>query len=262
MDAASEVDLDLAARLADISDAITLPAFERRAFAVEHKPDHSEVTEIDRGCEAAIVAALAEARPHHGVVGEEHGVQGDPGSTARWIIDPIDGTSGYTRGIPVWATLIALVVDGEVEVAMVSAPALGRRWSAVRGGGAFVGDRPCRVSTIADLADAQVSVTLNEGWRELGLVDELTTIALTARRSRSLGDFWQHVLVAEGALDVAIDAVGVADYDLAAVRLVVEEAGGTFTDRAGVPAHDRGTAVSSNGLLHDEIIARLSVNLT
>ncbi|MBA3803114.1 MAG: histidinol-phosphatase, partial [Acidimicrobiia bacterium] len=114
-------------------------------------------------------------------------------------------------------------------------------------------------STAADLADAQVSVTLNEGWRELGLVDELTTIALAARRSRSLGDFWQHVLVAEGALDVAIDAVGVADYDLAAVRLVVEEAGGTFTDRAGVPAHDRGTAVSSNGLLHDEIVARLSV---
>jgi len=260
VDAASE--LDLAARLADIADAITLPAFDRRAFAVEHKRDHSEVTEIDRGCEAAIVAALVEARPHDGVVGEEHGVQGDAGSTARWIIDPIDGTSGYTRGIPVWATLIALVVDGEVEVAMVSAPALGRRWSAVRGGGAFVGDRRCRVSTIADLADAQVSVTLNEGWRELGLVDELTTIALTARRSRSLGDFWQHVLVAEGALDVAIDAVGVADYDLAAVRLVVEEAGGTFTDRAGVPAHDRGTAVSSNGLLHDEIIARLSVNST
>jgi histidinol-phosphatase len=253
VDVASE--LDLATRLADIADAITLPAFERRAFAVEHKADHSEVTEIDRGCEAAIVAALAEARPHHGVVGEEHGVQGDAGSTARWIIDPIDGTSGYTRGIPVWATLIALVVDGEVEVAMVSAPALGRRWSAVRGGGAFVGDRSCRVSTIADLADAQVSVTLNEGWRELGLVDELTTIALTARRSRSLGDFWQHVLVAEGALDVAIDA----DYDLAAVRLVVEEAGGTFTDRAGVPTHDRGTAVSSNGLLHDEIVARLSV---
>ena len=260
MDVASE--LDLATRLADIADAITLPAFERRAFAVEHKADHSEVTEIDRGCEAAIVAALAEARPQHGVVGEEHGLQGDTGSTARWIIDPIDGTSGYTRGIPVWATLIALVVDGEVAVAMVSAPALGRRWSAVRGGGAFVGDRRCRVSTVADLADAQLSVTLNEGWRELGLVDELTTIALAARRSRSLGDFWQHVLVAEGGLDVAIDAVGVADYDLAAVRLIVEEAGGTFTDRAGVPAHDRGTAVSSNGLLHDEIIARLSVNST
>jgi len=260
VDVASE--LDLATRLADIADAITLPAFERRAFAVEHKADQSEVTEIDRGCEAAIVAALAEARPHHGVVGEEHGLQGDAESTARWIIDPIDGTSGYTRGIPVWATLIALVVDGEVAVAMVSAPALGRRWSAVRGGGAFVGDRRCRVSTVADLADAQLSVTLNEGWRELGLVDELTTIALAARRSRSLGDFWQHVLVAEGGLDVAIDAVGVADYDLAAVRLIVEEAGGTFTDRAGVPAHDRGTAVSSNGLLHDEIIARLSVNLT
>jgi len=260
VDVASE--LDLATRLADIADAITLPAFERRAFAVEHKADHSEVTEIDRGCEAAIVAALAEARPQHGVVGEEHGLQGDTGSTARWIIDPIDGTSGYTRGIPVWATLIALVVDGEVAVAMVSAPALGRRWSAVRGGGAFVGDRRCRVSTVADLADAQLSVTLNEGWRELGLVDELTTIALAARRSRSLGDFWQHVLVAEGGLDVAIDAVGVADYDLAAVRLIVEEAGGTFTDRAGVPAHDRGTAVSSNGLLHDEIIARLSVNST
>ena len=173
------------------------------------------------------------------------------------MIDPVDGTSGFVRGLPVWATLLALLHGEDVIVAMVSAPALGRRWWATRGGGTFVNASPCWVSTVIALSDAQVSVTFDAGWHDLGLTGALAAIQLDARRSRGFGDFWQHVLVAEGSLDVAIDAVGVAPHDVAAVRLIVEEAGGMFTDRHGVPAHDHGTAISSNGILHDEIIGRL-----
>ena len=201
---------------------------------------------------------MATARPHHGFVGEEFGVAGAVDAPWRWIVDPIDGTSGYVRGIPVWATLIALThTDHGVVAAVVSAPALGRRWWAAQGLGTFADGRPCRVSTIDDLADAQVSVTFSAGWDRLGLTPALTALAQHARRARGFGDFWQHALVAEGAIDLAIDAVGVAPYDLAAVRLLVEEAGGVFTDRHGVVTHDSDTAISSNGLLHPEVIARL-----
>lgn len=261
-EAVGTVDLDaelaLAARLADLADSITRPAFAQRAFSVSRKADATEVTDIDRACEAALAGVLGAERPDDGVFGEEHGHQGAGEATATWIIDPIDGTSGFVRGLPIWGTLIALVVDGHPVVATVSAPALDRRWWAHRGGGAFVNGQRCRVSAVSSLHEAQVSVTINRGWDEVGLVDALTSIALDARRARSLGDFWQHMLVAEGALDVAIDAVGVAEHDVAAVRLIVEEAGGTFTDREGVRAHDRGTAISTNGLLHDEVLRRLA----
>ncbi len=140
---------------------------------------------------------------------------------------------------------------------MVSAPALGGRWWAARGGGTFAGGRACHVSDVDRVADAQVSVTLSAGWDELGLTPALTKLAREARRARGFGDFWQHALVAEGALDVAIDAVGVAPYDIAAVRLLVEEAGGRFTDREGVATHETGTAISTNGLLHAEVLRRL-----
>lgn len=258
--------LAFASSLADIADAITGPAFERQDFAVEHKADATEVTDIDRQCERALVERIHAEHPEHAVLGEEYGLQRahgtDDARDARdaeltWAVDPIDGTSGFVRGLPVWATLLALLAGDDVVVAVVSAPALGRRWWATRGGGAFAGGRRCRVSTVDALGDAQVSVTFNDGWHELGLTGALTGIQLDARRARSFGDFWQHVLVAEGSLDVAIDAVGVTKYDVAGVRLIVEEAGGTFTDRHGVPAHDRGTAISSNGLLHGEIIERL-----
>jgi histidinol-phosphatase len=250
-------ELELAVELAAAADAITLPAFRSQTLAVERKHDGSEVTAADRAAETAIRDRLAAAHPDHGLFGEEFGRSGE-GSPWQWIVDPIDGTSGFVRGIPVWATLIALVhAEHGVVVAAVSAPALGGRWWAARGGGTFAGGRPCHVSDVDRVADAQVSVTFSAGWDELGLTPALTELARAARRARGFGDFWQHALVAEGALDVAIDAVGVAPYDIAAVRLLVEEAGGMFTDREGVATHEGGTAISTNGLLHAEVLRRL-----
>jgi histidinol-phosphatase len=255
---ALSADLELALELADAADAITLPAFRSRTVAVDLKRDGTEVTAVDRAAETAITERLAAARPDHGVLGEEHGTVA-PDSPWRWLVDPIDGTSGFVRGIPVWATLLALThVEHGVVVGVVSAPALGARWWAARGSGTFAGERRCRVSTVERLADAQVSVTFSSGWDELGLTPALAGLAQDARRARGFGDFWQHALVAEGALDVAIDAVGVAPYDIAAVRLLVEEAGGRFTDREGVTTHDHDTAISTNGLLHDEVLRRLA----
>jgi histidinol-phosphatase len=257
MDLADE--LALAHELADDADALTLPPFRERDVAYDWKANHTEVTALDRAAERVIADRLAAERPHHQLLGEEFGRAGDLGSPWRWIVDPIDGTSGYVRGIPVWGTLIALEhgADG-VVVAVVSAPALGRRWWATVGGGTFADGRPCRVSTIATLADAQISITLNDGWDALGLTPALVGLAQEARRARGFGDFWQHCLVAEGALDVAVDAVGVAPYDIAAVRLLVEEAGGTFTDRYGTVTHESDTAISTNGLLHAEVVRRLA----
>jgi histidinol-phosphatase len=256
-------ELDLALGLATAADEITLPAFRSRRFDVERKSDGSEVTAVDRAAEAAIAELLAHRRPDHGMFGEEFGRIAEA-SPWQWIVDPIDGTSGFVRGIPVWATLIALVHadagERDLVVAVVSAPALGTRWWAARGGGTFAAEgRRCHVSSVERLVDAQVSVTFSAGWDELGLTPALAQLAREARRARGFGDFWQHALVAEGAIDVAIDAVGVAEYDIAAVRLLVEEAGGMLTDRAGVPRHDGGTAISTNGLLHAEVLRRLQV---
>ena len=247
-------ELALALRIADLADALTLPAYEAREFSTDRKADRSEVTEIDRACEAAISAALLAERPHHALYGEEHGVVGDTESPWRWIVDPIDGTSNFVRRIPVWATLVALThADHGPVVGVVSAPALGRRWWAARGMGAFADGRRCRVSEVADLAEAQVCVTYTQGWDELGKMPALMDLQRQAYRSRGFGDFWQHMLVAEGAVDLAVDAVGLMPYDLAAVMVVVEEAGGTFTDRRGVRTFEHDTAISSNGLLHHVI---------
>ncbi|PIE34605.1 MAG: histidinol-phosphatase, partial [Ilumatobacter coccineus] len=187
----------------------------------------SEVTEIDRQTETAIGDLITAERATHGFFGEEHGLRGNATSPWRWIVDPIDGTSGFVRGIPVWGSLIALTHrDRGVTVGVVSAPALARRWWASAGEGSFADGRRCQVSDIDSIPDAQVNITMNEGWRERGSTAALTDLAYEARRSRSFGDFWQHCLVAEGALDVAIDSIGVAPYDLAAVSLIVTEAGG------------------------------------
>ncbi len=246
--------LDLASHMADIADAITLPAYEARRFSTDRKADRSEVTEIDRACEAALAEALLEQRPHHCLYGEEHGMVGDTASPWRWIVDPIDGTSNFVRRIPVWATLVALThAELGPVVGVVSAPALGRRWWASRGAGAFADGRPCRVSAVADIADAQVCVTYTQGWDALGKTPALMDLQRQAYRSRGFGDFWQHMLVAEGAVDLAVDAVGLMPYDLAAVMVVVEEAGGTFTDRHGVRTYESDTAISSNGLLHHHV---------
>lgn len=251
-------DLELALVLADAADAFTLPRFEAADFTLGWKDDRTEVTEADRQAESLLAELALERRPDYAFFGEEHGLQGPAHSPWRWIVDPIDGTSGFVRGIPVWATLIALThAERGVTVGVVSAPALRRRWWASAGNGSFVNGRRCRVSDVASLADAQVCVTFNDGWDHLGLTPNLVALLQQARRARGFGDFWQHCLVAEGAVDVAIDAVGVKLYDIAAVRLVVEEAGGTFTDRFGAATHESDTAISSNGRLHPEVIAAL-----
>lgn len=255
-------DLAFALALADLVDAFTLPRFEAADFRLGWKDDRSEVTEVDRSAEQLLAEQVLSHRPADGFFGEEFGVRGNAESSWRWIVDPIDGTSGFVRGMPIWATLIALTHQDDdstptVGVAVVSAPALGRRWWATAGGGTFADGRRCDVSDVASVTDAQVNITLNDGWHELGASEALVALMVAARRSRGVGDFWQHCLVAEGALDVAVDAIGVAPYDLAAVRLIVEEAGGRFTDRFGNRTHLSDSAISTNGVLHDEVLDRI-----
>jgi histidinol-phosphatase len=248
-DAFSE--LQFAIQLADIADEITLPHYTNRSFILDWKANRTEVTEADRDTETAIAAAVLQHRPQHGLFGEEHGLVGDAASPWRWIVDPIDGTSNFVRGIPVWATLIALThAELGAVVGMVSAPAMGRRWWAAKGLGAFADGRRVHVSKVTSLDEAQVCVTFSSGWDALGLTDELVRLQQRSYRARGFGDFWQHMLVAEGAVDLAIDAVGLQPYDLAAVMVVVEEAGGTFTDRHGERTFEHDTAISSNGHLH------------
>jgi histidinol-phosphatase len=256
-------ELVLALSVADMADAFTLPHFVDRDFHVDWKDNATEVTEVDRTTEAMIVDRLASERPDHGLYGEEHGRR-EGSSPWEWVIDPIDGTSGFVRGIPVWATLIALThaSDGAV-LGVVSAPALQRRWWGGVGlgahGRALGVERELRVSGVRAIEEAQVCVTHDEGWDRLGLTGALLGLQQRARRSRGFGDFWQHVLVAEGAMDVAVDAVGVEPYDLAAIQPVVEGAGGTFSDRIGERTHLHDTAISTNGHLHDEVLAILGV---
>jgi histidinol-phosphatase len=254
----AERELAFALSLADLADTITLPFYEQRSFHLDWKANQTEVTEADRGAEAAIMERIVSDRPGHALFGEEHGEGGDVGSPWKWVVDPIDGTSNFVRGIPVWATLIALTHEdlGPV-VGVVSAPSMGRRWWGARGLGAFVAggsdSRRIQVSAVTDVAEAQVCVTFSSGWDALGFTEQLVELQQRARRARGFGDFWQHMLVAEGAVDLAIDAVGVAPYDLAALMVIVEEAGGMFTDRHGARTYTSNTAISSNGHLHGEI---------
>jgi len=236
--------LAFAHRLADAADAITLARFRASDLVVETKPDLTPVSEADRAAEEAIRALVASERPGETVYGEEFG---DDGGATRWIVDPIDGTMNYVRGIPVWGTLLALECDGVVDVGLVSAPALGRRWWAARGDGAWAAGEPCRVSAVARLDDAAVSTTspreMPPGWTE---------VVARAWATRGLSDFWQHCLVAEGVLDAAADP-GCQLWDYAAVRLVVEEAGGRCTTFDGGELEPGGTWLSTNGVLHDEV---------
>jgi histidinol-phosphatase len=250
-------ELALALDLADIADAITLPHFRSSSLRVEHKADDTEVTVADRSSEAAIRARLTAQRPAHAVLGEEEGLIGPPGATARWIIDPIDGTSNYVRGIPIWATLIALEIDGDLVLGVASAPALGRRWWAAKGLGAFADGERIRVSVVADLADAHLAYSDVGSFYEHGGGDGLVALSRRVWRARGLGDFWMHVLVAEGGFDVAVEPI-VSLWDLAAVQVIVEEAGGRFTSLDGVARADAGSACSTNGLLHEEVLRALS----
>ena len=239
-----------------MADVMTLARFRDLELVVSTKPDLTPVTEADRTVEQAIRAGIARARPDHGILGEEFAEVGGQGGW-RWILDPIDGTKNYVRGIPVWATCIALQHHDEVVVGVVSAPALGRRWWAARGQGAFADGQPIRVSAVADLADAQLSYDSVMSFEAYGLGEQFLGLARRCWRSRGLGDFWSHVLVAEGAVDVAAEPE-VSLWDVAAVQVIVEEAGGRFTDLGGAARPDGGSAVSTNGLLHDEVLAALS----
>jgi len=241
-------DLRFAHELADAADAITLARFRASDLRVDTKPDLTPVSEADRAAEEAIREHVAASRRGEGVLGEEFG---DDGGDAKWIVDPIDGTTSYVRGVPVFATLLALIREGEVELGLVSAPALGRRWWALRGGGAFADGERIGVSGIAKIEECAVSTTsarrMPDGWR---------TIVRRAWSNRGLGDFWQHCLLAEGAVDVACDPV-MQIWDYAPVQIVVEEAGGRCTTFAGsAPAPDE-SFVSTNGLLHDEVVSLL-----
>ena len=270
-------DLALAHALADLADAISLDRYQAQDLVITTKPDNTPVTDADRAVETAIREALATHRQTDGLVGEEFG--SDKGTSGRyWVIDPIDGTKNFMRGVPTWATLIALVqVDQsgveEVIVGIASAPALARRWSAAKGHGAFVrfnsgsidelsdefdassNEKKISVSKVAALTDASISYSDFIGWEDR--LEPFQKMLANAWRTRGIGDFWSHMLVAEGAVDVAIEP-SLALWDMAALDIIVREAGGTFTNTAGQNGPFGGSGVSTNGVLHNAVINGLN----
>jgi histidinol-phosphatase len=237
-------DLRLALALADAADAITLRHFQSATLSVRTKSDRTPVSEADEEVERMIRDTLARERPDDGIVGEEFGVME---GTRRWIIDPIDATKNYVRGIPVFATLIAL----DDQVGVVSAPALKRRWWASRGDGAFCNGRRLHVSTVPTIEESHIS------YDDLSYDDRLVALIRRCGRSRAFGDFWSHMLVAEGAIDIAFEPV-VAWWDMAPILVIVEEAGGRFTNLAGEARADGGSGISTNGLLHEAVLGALT----
>ncbi|MBA2478224.1 MAG: histidinol-phosphatase [Actinomycetota bacterium] len=253
-------DVRFAHTLADAADAVSLERFKALDLAVETKPDLTPVTDADRTIEERIRSALSRSRPRDAVIGEELGASGQ--SARRWVIDPIDGTKNFVRGVPVWATLIGLMVDDVVVAGVVSAPALDRRWWAARGQGAWSGRSlarasRCKVSDIDTIADASLSYSSLGGWEDAGRLEQFFRLSRRCWRTRGYGDFWSYVLVADGAVDIAAEPA-LALHDMAAVCVVVEEAGGRFTSLDGVPGPHGGNAVATNGRLHDEVLALLS----
>ena len=270
-------DLALAHALADLADAISLDRYQAQDLVITTKPDNTPVTDADRAVETAIREALATHRQSDGLVGEEFG--SDKGTSGRyWVIDPIDGTKNFMRGVPTWATLIALVqVDAsgseEVVVGIASAPALARRWSATKGHGAFVrfsgaassddfdapekfiNEKKISVSKVSALTDASISYSDFVGWGDR--LEPFQKMLAHAWRTRGIGDFWSHMLVAEGAVDVAIEP-SLAVWDMAALDIIVREAGGSFTNTAGHDGPFGGSGVSTNGLLHNVVINGLN----
>ena len=252
-------DLRLAHVLADAVERVTTARFRAEDLVVESKPDLTPVTDADRAAEEHIRAQLKRTRPRDAVEGEEFDTTGH--GPRRWVIDPIDGTKNFVRGVPVWATLIALVDDGMPVVGLVSAPALGRRWWAATGSGAYSGRslssaKPIHVSKVASLEDASMSYSSTGSWRTVGRYQQFVGLADTCWRTRAYGDFWSYMLVAEGAVDIAAEPE-LEVYDMAALVPVVTEAGGRFTSLDGREGCWGGNAVATNGLLHDEVLARL-----
>jgi histidinol-phosphatase len=257
-----EDDLRLAHVLADAADDITTRRFRALDLRVETKPDLTPVTDADRATEDSLRNVLSRARPRDAVLGEESGQTGI--GPRCWVVDPIDATKNYVRGVPVWATLIALMVGHEVVVGVVSAPTLSRRWWAARGGGCWSGRgltkaTRCRVSSVTKLQDASFSYSSLDDWEEQGRLDGFLELSRAVWRTRAFGDFWSHVLVAEGAVDIAAEPE-VNLWDLAALQVIVEEAGGSFTDLNGEPRPDGGSVLCTNGHLHDEALAMLAAD--
>lgn len=252
-------DLRLAHALADAVEAITLPRFRAQDLRVEAKPDLTLVSDADRSGEELIRAQLARVRPRDAVLGEEFAPTGD--GPRQWIVDPIDGTHNYVRGVPVWATLIGLAVDGEMVLGLVAAPALRRRWWAARGTGAWAGRSltsasAIQVSQVSRLADASLSLASWTSWDAFGRTEALLDLARDCWRQRAYGDFWSYMLLAEGAVDIATEPeLGL--YDMAALVPIVTEAGGRFTSLRGEDGPWGGNALATNGLLHDEVLERI-----
>lgn len=258
-------DLRLALRLADAADAISRERFGALDLMIDTKPDSTPVTDADRAVEEAIRSLLAAERPDDSIRGEEFGTSG--AATRQWILDPIDGTAHFLRGVPIWATLIALAVDRVPVVGVVSAPALGTRWWAAAGSGAWAVDtrstatgaapaglpRRLRVSGIDTLAEATFSYNSIQQWDGAGRLPQLLELARTVWRDRAYGDAWPYMLVAEGLLDGAGE-FDVKPYDLAALVPIVQEAGGRFTSADGEDGPWHGSAIATNGALHDEIL--------
>lgn len=252
-------DLALALEIADAADLITSSRYQALDLVITTKPDNTPVTDADRATEEAIREILRRERPADGLVGEEFGESLNSGSR-YWVIDPIDGTKNFMRAVPTWATLIALVEDDEVVVGVASAPALSRRWYAAKGEGAFVtfnggSPRKIAVSQVSDLKNASVTYSDFVGWGEKRTA--FNELIEDAWRSRGFGDFWSHMLVAEGAADIAVEPL-LALWDMAALDIIVREAGGTFTSITGEPGPHHGSALSTNGLLYEQVVGRLN----
>ena len=253
---AEPADLELALRIADAADAVTMARFDAADLDVQLKPDHSHVTEADLATERAIRGILAAERPDDGVYGEEFGVTGD--STRQWIIDPIDGTANYLKGIPMWATLIALAIDGVPRVGVVSQPAIGRRWWGATGLGAWTATPSgtptrLRVSEIDSLEKSSISFQSIEQWDEVGRVDDLIRLTRAVWRDRGYGDAWPYMLLAEGRLEMVAE-FGVKEYDVAPYVPILHEAGGRFTAVDGSHTLSDRSGIATNGILHDAFI--------
>ena len=254
-------DLALALEAAELADAISLKRFQAIDLKVETKPDLTPVTDADKGVEEAFRKIIAAERPDDLIIGEEFGAPASTDGKHYWVIDPIDGTKNYVRGVPVWATLIALInPEGEVVVGVVSAPALGRTWFASKGNGSFVRfnnqEKKISVSKVSSLSDASLSYSDLLGWGDRR--EKFVELQNKVWRTRSYGDFWSYVLVAEGAVDIAIEP-SLALWDMAALDIIVREAGGRFSSVAGIDGPHAGSGFSSNGKLHQAILDALTV---
>jgi histidinol-phosphatase len=261
-------DLSLALAMAAEADLVSMDRYESVDLVVTTKPDRTPVTDADQAVERLLRERIAAARPRDTILGEEYGGGREPGR--QWILDPIDGTANFLRGVPIWGTLIALAIDGVPQVGVVSSPALGHRWWAAKGHGAFTAPtrhedtgaevKRLKVSAVADLSDASLSYNSLRGWDDEGRLDVMIDLTRSVWRSRAIGDMWSYMLIAEGALDI-VGEYDLKPYDMAALIPIIEEAGGRFTSIDGKEGPWEPSALATNGLLHDTVLARLNQNI-